>query len=210
MSLAATLQSRASFRSQGKVELGPQRYPSLLQLSLYDLMEMRVAGTLPSRLHCPLGRMRVRNKGSRDWFCVRMSVWVCLHVSLSLWLCALPGINTQTQEEEIGIALFSAVCRCIRLNVWGFIVSADAPKWPWMDQSPPTRDMWPIQGCSLLFKKGTKTSIKDLTHLADTNWAQWDTHIHTHTEAERAKRWDWRKGKEKKKRTKSSSPPPCI
>lgn len=74
-----------------------------------------------------------------------------------------------------------------------------------MDQRPPTGDMWPIQGFCLLFKKRTKTSIKDLTHPADTNWA----HTHTHTHTLRESKEDRLKEKEEgKKSTKSSSPPP--
>lgn len=56
---------------------GPQKYPSLLQLSPCDLMEMREAGTLPSGLYCPLGQNGSKGKPEkrRRWGCC---VCVCV------------------------------------------------------------------------------------------------------------------------------------
>lgn len=60
---------------EGKVEPGLQRYPSLLQLSSCDLMEMRVAGTLPSGLYCPLGQNGSEEKPEKRRL-VKVEGWV--------------------------------------------------------------------------------------------------------------------------------------
>lgn len=78
---AAAPDPRASLSSPvGKVEPWPQRYPSLLQLSPCDLMEMRVAGTLPSGLYCPLGQNGSEEKPEKRRLVVVEGLVLCVCV----------------------------------------------------------------------------------------------------------------------------------
>lgn len=107
---------------QGKAEPGPQRYPSLLQLSSCDLMEMRVAGTakwavLFSGVEWKWGETREEEIGDGGGVCacvcVCMTACACLHLCLSLWLCA----HWRDQYTEPGgrdkPCSFLPLCECV-------------------------------------------------------------------------------------------------
>lgn len=79
------------------------------------------------------------------------------------------------------------------------------PKWLWMDPSPPTGAMWPIQGCSLLFKKKKKRSKaqsgNELIQQTPTGLRK------TETQREGTMKREWRKGRQKGHQKLISSPP---
>lgn len=117
----------SSFPSLGKVELGSLKYPSPLQLSLHDLVEMRGAGSWPKQTALFSGCNEKEQKESTDSLCVRLFVctlWV-------FWLmCVLLGIHKRIQDL-CNIGRECSCCFWVVVNQpqgWGFVGSADAPK----------------------------------------------------------------------------------
>lgn len=90
---------RAPLLSLGKVQLGPLKYPSPLQLCLHDLMEMRGAGSLPKKAVLSCGHNERHKQGK-----YRLTACVCV-------LCVLSGIHKCPEDWcviEINIAHVAA------------------------------------------------------------------------------------------------------